>query len=308
MPAVTKAVIPAAGLGTRFLPATKAAPKELLPVVDKPTIQYVVEEAAAAGLDDVLLVTGRGKEAIEDHFDTAPALESALSGDPGKAELLARVRRAAELATVHAVRQREPKGLGHAVACAARHVGERPFAVLLGDDIIDERTPWLPRLLDVQASRGGCVLGLLDVGADEVGRYGVAAAEPTPEPDVVRVTGLVEKPDPAEAPSTLAVMGRYVLAPQIFAVLHDTPPGSGGEIQLTDAIATLARRAAEGGPVHGVVFSTGRYDAGAPEGWLRTCVELACDRADLGPDFFDWLTSFVDRRRSPGGSGPAVGR
>jgi UTP--glucose-1-phosphate uridylyltransferase len=295
---VRKAVIPAAGLGTRFLPATKAAPKELLPVVDKPTIQYIVEEAAAAGLDDVLLVTGRAKSAIEDHFDAAPALESALAGNPGKADLLDRVRRAGDLAAVHAVRQGAPKGLGHAVLCAERHVGDECFAVLLGDDIIDEREPWLPRLLDVQATYGGCVVGLLDVGAEQVGRYGVAAAEPTADADVVRVTGLVEKPEPSAAPSTLAIMGRYVLTPQIFDVLRSTAPGSGGEIQLTDALETLAGRDGDGGPVHGVVFSTGRYDAGTPAGWLRACVQLACDRADLGPDFWDWLADFVDRRRA----------
>jgi UTP--glucose-1-phosphate uridylyltransferase len=299
---VTKAVIPAAGLGTRFLPSTKATPKELLPVVDKPTIQYIVEEAVAAGLDDVLLVTGRGKEAIEDHFDAAPDLEAALAGNAGKADLLDRVRHTAELATVHAVRQGKPKGLGHAVLCADRHVGDEPFAVLLGDDIIDEREPWLPRLLDIQARYGGCAVGLLDVGDAQVERYGVVAAEPTADADVVRVTGLVEKPAAAAAPSTLAVMGRYVLAPQVFEVLRATPPGSGGEIQLTDALEVLAGRDGDGGPVHGVVFSSGRYDAGTPSGWLRACVELACDRTDVGPGFWDWLTAFVDHRRSDAGS------
>jgi UTP--glucose-1-phosphate uridylyltransferase len=301
---VTKAVIPAAGLGTRFLPATKAAPKELLPVVDKPTIQYIVEEAVAAGLPDVLLVTGRGKGAIEDHFDVAPALEEALAASPGKAELLDRVRRVTGLATVHAVRQGEPKGLGHAVLCAAAHVGDEPFAVLLGDDIIDEREPWLPRMLEVQASYGGCVVGLLDVESSQVGRYGVVDAEPTADGDVVRVRGLVEKPEPPDAPSTLAVLGRYVLAPQVFDVLRQTAPGAGGEIQLTDALAALAGADADGGPVHGVVFSSGRYDAGTPAGWLRACVELACDRPDLGPDFLDWLTGFVDRRREDGAREP----
>src|SRR3954471_18639165 len=292
---VTKAVIPAAGLGTRFLPATKATPKEMLPVVDKPAIQYVVEECARAGLDDVLVVIGRNKSSLEDHFDRAYELEHKLEGDDGKRELLDRVRDSTELATMHFVRQKDPRGLGHAVACAAEHVGREPFAVLLGDDLIDERDALLSRMLDVQARRGGCVLGLLEVPRESISLYGCAVAAPTAEEDVVRVTGLVEKPTVEEAPSNLAVIGRYVLTPEIFDTLAETGPGSGGEIQITDAIASLTGDV-PGGPVHGVVFRGRRYDTGDKADYLRSIVQVACDREDLGPDFRAWLADFVAER------------
>jgi UTP--glucose-1-phosphate uridylyltransferase len=292
--AVTKAVVPVAGLGTRFLPATKAIPKEMLPVVDKPAIQYVVEEAVRAGLDDVLFITGRGKSALEDHFDRNVELEDRLS-NTSKEDLLDRVRAADQLATIHSVRQGEALGLGHAVLCAAGHVGDEPFAVLLGDDLIDERDDVLGRMVEVQQRHGGCVVALLEVPSDQIHLYGCAAVEATGETDIVRITGLVEKPPVDEAPSNLAIIGRYVLAPEIFDVLRRTAPGRGGEIQLTDAIEALAGRDGDGGPVHGVVFRGRRYDTGDKADYLKAVVQLGCDRADLGPEFRAWLAEFVTR-------------
>ncbi|MBV9292435.1 MAG: UTP--glucose-1-phosphate uridylyltransferase GalU [Frankiales bacterium] len=297
---VRKAVIPAAGLGTRFLPATKATPKEMLPVVDKPAIQYVVEEASRAGLDDVLVIAGRNKSSIEDHFDRAYELEDKLEGDEGKRELLDRVRDSTRLASVHFVRQQDPRGLGHAVACAAPHVGREPFAVLLGDDLIDERDLLLPRMIEVQEERGGCVIALLEVPREQISMYGCASVEPTDVDDVVRVTGMVEKPPVDEAPSNLAMIGRYVLAPEIFDALAETPPGRGGEIQVTDAIARLIDPSVPGGPVHGVVFRGRRYDTGDKGDYLRSVVQLACDRADLGPAFRAWLAEFAAERLPQG--------
>jgi UTP--glucose-1-phosphate uridylyltransferase len=284
---VTKAVIPAAGLGTRFLPATKASPKEMLPVVDKPAIQYVVEEAVEAGLTDMLLVTGRSKRALEDHFDRVWELEAALEAK-GDKERLAMVRESADLADVHYIRPGEPRGLGHAVLCAAAHVGDQPFAVLLGDDLIDPRDPLLRPMIEVQAERGGSVVALMEVPPEQVALYGCAAVE-SRDGDVLRVTGLVEKPDPADAPSNLAVIGRYVLSPGIFDALRQTPPGRGDEIQLTDAIQRLL--ATE--PVHGVVFRGRRYDTGDRGDYLKAVVRLAVERPDIGPEFLAWLREFV---------------
>ncbi|MGW2567983.1 UTP--glucose-1-phosphate uridylyltransferase GalU [Streptomyces sp. NPDC001537] len=286
--AVTKAVIPAAGLGTRFLPATKATPKEMLPVVDKPAIQYVVEEAAAAGLHDVLMVTGRHKRAIEDHFDNAFELEQTLAAK-GDAVRLDAVRDPARLADIHHIRQGEPLGLGHAVLCARRHVGDQPFAVLLGDDLIDPRETLLSRMLDVRDRHAGSVIALMEVPPEQIHLYGCAAVEATGEDGVVRVTGLVEKPSRQDAPSGYAVIGRYVLDPDVFGILERTAPGRGGEIQLTDALQQLAA----GGTVHGVVFDGLRYDTGDKADYLRTVVRLACDRDDLGPEFTAWLKEFV---------------
>ncbi len=289
---ITKAVIPAAGLGTRFLPATKATPKEMLPVVDKPAIQYVVEEAATAGLSDVLMVTGRNKRPLEDHFDRNYELEEALDrkGDESR---LARVQESSDLATMHYVRQGDPKGLGHAVLCAAPHVGDQPFAVMLGDDLIDPRDPLLQRMIQVREQHGGSVIALMEVDPAQIGLYGCAAAAPDGDDDVVLVSDLVEKPDPADAPSNLAIIGRYVLDPAVFEVLRRTPPGRGGEIQLTDALQALAADPDLGGPVHGVVFKGRRYDTGDRGDYLRAIVRLACEREDLGPEFRTWLRSFV---------------
>jgi UTP--glucose-1-phosphate uridylyltransferase len=293
---VTKAVVPAAGLGTRFLPATKATPKEMLPIVDKPAIQYVVEEAVTAGLSDVLLITGRSKRSIEDHFDRAYELEEALHAK-GDTERLAAVRESDELAIMHYVRQGEPKGLGHAVYCARQHVGHEPFAVLLGDDMIDARDALLERMIEVRRRHGGNVVALMEVEPEQVSLYGCAAIEPTDEDDVVRVTDLVEKPVPGEAPSRWIIIGRYVCDPEIFDVLEKTPPGRGGEIQLTDALLTLAgRSAAEGGPVHGVLFRGRRYDTGNKLDYLRTVVQFAADRPDLADEFLPWLSEFLSER------------
>ena len=304
VPQPRKAVIPAAGLGTRFLPATKAVPKELLPVVDIPAIQYVAEEAARAGLDELLVITSRGKGAIADHFDRAPELESALAAK-GDLSRLAAVRRPAELAQIHFVRQPEPNGLGHAVLCAAPYVGDEVFAVLLGDDLIDERDVLLTRMLAVQAERGGCVLALIRVPRDAVSLYGCAAVESTDTAGLVRITDLVEKPAPDQAPSDLAIIGRYVLSPRIFDVLAKTPPGHGGEIQITDALRTLVRA---GEPVHGVIFEGRRYDTGDRVDYLRTVVRLACEREDIGPEFQTWLTDFVAELGAGDGGRSGAGR
>ncbi|MET9290435.1 UTP--glucose-1-phosphate uridylyltransferase GalU [Streptomyces sp. NPDC003077] len=289
---ISKAVIPAAGLGTRFLPATKATPKEMLPVVDKPAIQYVVEEAVTAGLSDVLMITGRNKRPLEDHFDRNYELEQALvlKGDE---ERLAKVQESSDLATMHYVRQGDPKGLGHAVLCAAPHVGDQPFAVLLGDDLIDPRDPLLQRMVEVQEQYGGSVIALMEVDPAQIHLYGCAAAAPTGDDDVVQVSDLVEKPAATDAPSNLAIIGRYVLDPAVFDVLRKTEPGRGGEIQLTDALQTLAADPSLGGPVHGVVFKGRRYDTGDRGDYLRAIVRLACEREDLGPDFRAWLRSYV---------------
>jgi UTP--glucose-1-phosphate uridylyltransferase len=292
MPSITKAVIPAAGHGTRFLPATKAIPKEMLPVVDTPAIQYVVEEAVRAGLRDVLMITGRGKSALENHFDRVVELEATLEAT-GKPEQLEAVRAPTDLADVHYVRQGDPRGLGHAIGCAERHVGNEPFAVLLGDDLIDPRVPLLTRMLEVRAREGGSVVALMRVPREQVHLYGCAAVEDAPGTDVVRVTGLVEKPPPEEAPSDLAIIGRYVLDPGVFEVLRHTEPGRGGEIQITDALRTMAE-SGEHGPVHGLVFEGRRYDTGDRLDYLKTVVKLASERKDLGPDFTSWLREFVD--------------
>jgi UTP--glucose-1-phosphate uridylyltransferase len=289
---ITKAVIPAAGLGTRFLPATKAMPKEMLPVVDKPAIQYVVEEAVSAGLTDVLMITGRNKNALENHFDRVGELEAtlALKGDTEK---LQKVNFSTELADMHYVRQGDPKGLGHAVLRAKMHVGREPFAVLLGDDIIDERDVLLTRMIEEQGKRGASIVALLEVDPALAHMYGVATVEPTESEDVVRITGLVEKPAPGTAPSNLAVIGRYVLRPEVFDVLEKTPPGKGGEIQLTDALQKMAEAPDWTGGVYGVVFRGRRYDTGDRLDYIKAIVQLAVDRPDLGPDLRPWLKGFV---------------
>jgi UTP--glucose-1-phosphate uridylyltransferase len=290
---VTKAVVTVAGLGTRFLPATKATPKEMLPIVDKPAIQYVVEEAVAAGLTDVLLVTGRNKNAIENHFDRNWELEAALEAK-GDTERLNRVRDAtAVTADLHYTRQGDPRGLGHAVLCAQRHVGREPFVVLLGDDLIDPRDPLLETMLKVRAEHGGSVVALLQVAREQINLYGCASVSPTGTDDVVRVDDLVEKPPVEEAPSDLAIIGRYLLDPGVFDVLEHTPPGRGDEIQLTDALKTMAA-SGEHGPVHGVVFRGRRYDTGDRLDYLKTVVSIAAERQDLGPDFRAWLREYVD--------------
>lgn len=292
---VRKAVIPAAGLGTRFLPATKATPKEMLPVVDKPAIQYVVEEAVEAGLDDVLFITGRSKRPLEDHFDRNLELEQVLEAK-GDHERLAAVTASSSLGRIHYVRQGDPLGLGHAVLMAESHVGAEPFAVLLGDDLIDPRDPVLQAMLEVRAERGGSVICLMRVARETISLYGCPAVAATDRSDVLLVTDLVEKPDVADAPSDYAVIGRYVLDPAVFDVLRATAPGRGGEIQLTDALRVLAGMpSSAGGGVHGFVFDGRRYDTGDRLSYLQAVITLAVERDDIGPDLRTWLADFTAR-------------
>ena len=292
---VTKAVIPAAGLGTRFLPATKATPKEMLPVVDRPAIQYVVEEAIRAGLNDVLMITGRNKRALEDHFDRVPVVESQLA-EQGKDALLKAVEATNELGELHYVRQGDPKGLGHAVLRGKVHVGDEPFAVLLGDDLIDEKEDLLSQMVEVQQATGGSVIALMEVPRESISAYGAAAIEAVEGQDgYVKVTGLVEKPAPEEAPSNYAVIGRYVLSSKVFEVLENTAPGRGNEIQLTDALQTLAVGTGEGEGVYGVVFKGRRFDTGDKLSYLKANVILASEREDLGPELREWLKEFADK-------------
>jgi len=289
---VTKAVIPAAGLGTRFLPATKATPKEMLPVVDKPAIQYVVEEAVAAGLEDLLFITGRSKRSLEDHFDANSELEQALraKGDQRRLDL---VTWPTSLGRIHYVRQGDPLGLGHAVSKASMHVGRESFALLLGDDIIDEEFDLLSQMIQEHKERGATIIALMEVPDQLVSSYGIASIELTEKAGVVRVTGLVEKPALGEQPSNYAVIGRYILQPEVFDVLAHTKPGRGGEIQLTDALAVLAQDPSIAGGVFGIVFSGRRYDTGDRLSYLQAVVQIAAHREDLGKDFAAWLVEYA---------------
>jgi len=290
--AVTKAVIPAAGMGTRFLPATKAMPKEMLPVVDKPAIQYVVEEAVAAGLVDILMITGRNKNALENHFDRNYELESTLEAK-GDASRLREVMYSTELANVHYLRQGDALGLGHAILKSRQHVGREPFAVLLGDNIFADHEALLRKLVEVHEATGASVVALEEVPASEVHKYGVATIEALgADPDVVRISGLVEKPAPGTEPSRLAISGRYVLTPEIYDTLESTPPGAGGEIQLTDALQQHAE-SGRGGGVVGVVWRGRRYDTGDKLEYLKAIVEMAARRDDLGPEFRGWLKEYM---------------
>jgi UTP--glucose-1-phosphate uridylyltransferase len=285
---VRKAVIPAAGLGTRFLPATKASPKEMLPLVDKPLIQYAVEEAVASGIEDIIVITGRGKRAIEDHFDRSFELEENLKGN-GKGQLLSQIRHISNLANFCYVRQSEALGLGHAVLCAQHLIGDEPFAVILGDEIIDAPVPGLAQLIHVYKKRHGAVLGVQEVPHQEVNRYGIVSPERVAD-GLYTVAGLVEKPEPAKAPSNLAVIGRYVLPPEIFAVLRKTRPGKNGEIQLTDALKELAKIS----PMYALEVQGNRYDAGDKLGFLIATVEFALKNPSLGADFGDYLRARME--------------
>jgi UTP--glucose-1-phosphate uridylyltransferase len=288
---VRKAVIPAAGLGTRFLPATKSQPKEMLPVIDKPTIQYVVEEAVQAGVTDILVITGRGKRAIEDHFDRNFELEFYLEQGK-KDEELQEVQSISEMADIHYIRQRDPLGLGHAISVARQHVGSEPFAVMLGDDIMLDDARLLRSMLDVYERYGRSVVAAMEVPLEQISSYGAITPE-TVEEDLVRIRAIVEKPKPEEAPSNLAVIGRYVFTPEIFEALDRIQAGAGGELQLTDAIALLL----ESQTVFAKTFETGRYDIGKKIDFLRATVELALDRPDLGAEFKTFLADLVQRRR-----------
>jgi UTP--glucose-1-phosphate uridylyltransferase len=288
---VRKAVIPAAGLGTRFLPATKAQPKEMLPIVDKPAIQHVVEEAVHAGIRDILIITGRGKRSLEDHFDRSFELEHYLE-DAGKFDLLKEMREIADMADIHYVRQGDPRGLGHAVAVARAHVSGEPFAVLLGDDVMTAEPSVLRDLLAVYERYGRSVVALKEFPREQVSSYGCVGFESVDE-SLVRVLDIVEKPKPEEAPSNLAVMGRYVFTPEIFDALDRVGPGAGDEIQLTDAMALLLAEQT----IYGHVFEEGRYDIGDKLDYLRATVELAIERSDLGPGFRAFLADLVQRKK-----------
>jgi UTP--glucose-1-phosphate uridylyltransferase len=288
---VTKAVIPVAGLGTRFLPATKAMPKEMLPLIDKPVIQYVVEEAVSAGLEDVLMVTGRNKNALENHFDRMAELEMnlELKGDHDR---LAKVMASTELANIHYVRQGDPRGLGHAVLRAKAHIADHSFALLLGDDVMDSRDVLLTKMLEVHEATGENVVALMEVSPDQIHLYGCAVTEGEVTDGVVRITGLVEKPKNEDAPSNLAVIGRYVLRPEIFDILEETQPGRGNEIQLTDALMTAAQNPERAGGVLGVVFKGRRYDTGDKLDFIKATLRLGVDREDIGSDLRSWLREF----------------
>lgn len=289
---VTKAVIPVAGLGTRFLPATKAMPKEMLPIVDKPVIQYVVEEAVAAGLSDLLMITGRNKNALENHFDRVAELEHVLSNKGDEKKLFA-VQASSQLADIHYTRQGDPRGLGHAVLRAKSHVGEHSFAVLLGDDVIDVRDPILDKMLEVHEATGDNVIALMEVPKEQIHLYGSAAISETSDPEVVVVTELVEKPAPEVAPSNYAVIGRYVLRHEIFDILERTAPGRGGEIQLTDALQFAAQNPDVAGGVRGVVFRGRRYDTGDKLDFIKATLRIGIDREDIGPELRGWLKDFA---------------
>lgn len=284
---VRKAVIPAAGLGTRFLPATKATPKEMLPIVDKPTIQYIVEEALAAGIEDILVITGRSKRAIEDHFDRSIELEMNLK-EHGKEKELEVVRKISDI-RIHYISQKEPRGLGHAILCAQQFIGDEPFAVLLGDDVVDAKVPALKQLIDVYEKTGSSVLGVQEVPLEKVSSYGIVASHATDEPRTFTVSDMVEKPAVEDAPSRLAVLGRYVINPEIFAILEKTEPGRGGEIQLTDALKVLAEQQT----MYAYNFEGRRYDVGDKQGFLEATVEMALKRPDLRDKFLTYLQGIV---------------
>lgn len=285
MKKVRKAIIPAAGLGVRFLPATKALPKEMLPIVDKPAIQYIVEEAIESGIDDILIITGRNKRAIEDHFDKSLELEVQLR-EKEKLSLLELVQDIGQLADLYYIRQKEPLGLGHAIFCARQFIGDEPFAVLLGDDIVRSWVPCLKQLMDLYEEVQSSVIAVMEVPGEDVDKYGILDAVEE-RPGVYRIRDLVEKPPVEEAPSRLAVMGRYIIEPRVLSILAETKPGAGGEIQLTDALRVLCRER----PMYGLAFQGKRYDVGDKLGYLQATVEFALARPDLAAGFREYLRS-----------------
>lgn len=289
---VKKAIIPAAGLGTRFLPATKAMPKEMLPIVDKPTIQYIVEEAIESGIEDIIIVTGKGKRAIEDHFDHSFELEQNLL-EKGKFELLTEVQKSSKLVDIHYIRQKEPKGLGHAIWCARKFIGNEPFAVLLGDDIVQAEKPCLQQMMEQYERYNASILGVQKVNPTEVSRYGIVDGNSIGE-RFYSVSSLVEKPKIEEAPSNLAIMGRYILNPRIFDILDQQEPGAGGEIQLTDAIAGLNEYEA----VYAYDFEGTRYDVGEKMGFIKTTIDFALQRDDLRSDLLDYFSSILNLEKA----------
>jgi len=287
---IRKAVLPVAGLGTRVLPASKVIPKEMLPLVDKPTLQYIVEEAVAAGVEEIIFVTSRSKRSIEDHFDAFPELEMALERK-GKHKELAELRHVQDMATYTAVRQSEPRGLGHAILCAKELVGNEPFIVMLGDDLVAPETPCLPRMMEIHEQYGGSVLSLFVSPPEQISAFGIVSIQELGS-DAVKVTHLVEKPPREEAPSDLAVAGRYILTPDIFAILERTQPGKGGEIQVTDAIEMQARA----GKCYGLRFTGVRYDTGNPLGLLTTSIAYALQRPDIAPELREYMRQVLQEK------------
>lgn len=285
---VRKAIIPAAGLGTRFLPATKAMPKEMLPIVDKPTIQYIVEEAIESGIEDIIIVTGKGKRAIEDHFDNSFELEQNLL-EKQKFDLLTEVQKSSKV-EIHYIRQKEPNGLGHAIWCARKFIGNEPFAVLLGDDIVRADTPCLKQMMDQYESRFASIIGVKHVSDEEVSRYGIVDGNEI-EKRLYSINHLVEKPKKEEAPSNLAIMGRYILTPRIFDILNNQKPGAGGEIQLTDAIAELNLIES----VYAYEFEGQRFDVGEKLGFIQTTIDFALQREDLRYELLKYLSSILEK-------------
>ncbi|WP_160044140.1 UTP--glucose-1-phosphate uridylyltransferase GalU [Paenibacillus sp. USDA918EY] len=288
---IRKAIIPAAGLGTRFLPATKAMPKEMLPIVDKPTIQYIIEEAVASGIEDIIIVTGKGKRAIEDHFDYSFELEHNLTAKK-KWDLLNEVRKSSEMADIHYIRQKEPKGLGHAIWCARKFIGDEPFAVLLGDDIVESEVPCLKQMIDIYNVHESSIVGVQPVEWSEVSRYGVVDAARVND-RVYRANALVEKPQPSEAPSNLAIMGRYILTPQIFTILEEQSVGVNGEIQLTDALSKLS----ETESIFAYHFDGLRHDVGEKLGFIKTTIHYALQHGELKEDLLEFMREIVERDR-----------
>lgn len=288
---IRKAIIPAAGLGTRFLPATKAMPKEMLPIVDKPTIQYIIEEAVASGIEDIIIVTGKGKRAIEDHFDSSFELEHNLA-EKGKWGLLEEVRKPSEMADIHYIRQKEPKGLGHAIWCARKFIGDEPFAVLLGDDIVESTVPCLKQMMDVFNTYQSTVVGVQPVPWEEVDRYGIVDGRKKAE-RIYETTRLVEKPAGDEAPSNLAIMGRYILPSSIFALLEGQQAGKNGEIQLTDALSTLARIE----PIVAYQFEGKRHDVGEKLGFIKTSLHYAMQKEELRKEMLEYILEIVDSEK-----------
>ena len=288
---IRKAIIPAAGLGTRFLPATKAQPKEMLPIVDKPTLQYIIEEAVASGIEEILIITGRNKKSIEDHFDKSVELELELEAK-GKADLLAEVRKISEMANIYYIRQKEPRGLGHAIYCAQSFISNEPFAVLLGDDIVYAQKPCLQQMLEIHQQYQTTILGVQEVAPEDVNKYGIIEGKKIGE-RVYQVKDLVEKPVREVAPSNVAILGRYIINPTIFTLLEHTRPGAGGEIQLTDALKELAKQET----MYAYNFEGRRYDVGAKQGFLEATVEFALRRADLREDFLSYLEEIMEREK-----------
>lgn len=286
---VKKAIIPAAGLGTRFLPATKSQPKEMLPIVDKPTLQYIIEEAISSGIEEILIITGRNKKSIEDHFDKSVELELELE-QKGKTEMLDMVRDISNMVNIHYIRQKEPKGLGHAIHCAKSFIGDEPFAVLLGDDIVDSEVPCLKQLIDAYDEYKTTVLGVQEVAREDVNKYGILDVKHI-EDRIYKVKDMIEKPSIDEAPSNIAILGRYIITPEIFSILENQEPGKGGEIQLTDALQTLGQREA----IYAYNFEGRRYDVGDKIGFLEATIDFALKRDNIRDDLLNYMKSVIEK-------------